>query len=95
MMRPMLPFMAVMFATIVLLAYVPAFSALVEAGLDTQKREWALWAAETDKYVKRATEQGAEINDDVDVPAFRKAVKPVVDKYRSSFGNLLDLLPIV
>jgi tripartite ATP-independent transporter DctP family solute receptor len=69
--------------------------AFVEAGLDTQKREWQLWAEETDKYVKQATEQGATINDDVDVPAFRKAVRPVLDKYRSTFGDLLDLLPIV
>nr|WP_330186446.1 hypothetical protein [Dactylosporangium sp. AC04546] len=31
MLRPMLPFMAVMFATIVLLAYVPAFSEWIPA----------------------------------------------------------------
>jgi tripartite ATP-independent transporter DctP family solute receptor len=68
--------------------------AFVEAGWDTQKHEWNLWRAETDKYVKQATDAGAQINDDVDVDAFRKAVKPVVDKYRSTFGYLLDLLPI-
>jgi TRAP-type transport system periplasmic protein len=69
--------------------------AFVEAGFDAQKREWDLWAKETDSYVKQATEKGAKINDDVDVEAFRRAVKPIVDKNRPVFGDLLDLLPIV
>jgi TRAP-type transport system periplasmic protein len=69
--------------------------AFVEAGFDAQKREWDLWAKETENYVKQATDKGAKINDDVDVEAFRRAVKPIVDKNRSVFGDLLELLPIV
>jgi tripartite ATP-independent transporter DctP family solute receptor len=69
--------------------------AFVQAGFDTQKREWELWAKETENYVKQATEKGAKVNDDVDVEAFRRAVKPIVDRNRPVFGDLLDLLPIV
>ncbi|WP_204005362.1 TRAP transporter substrate-binding protein DctP [Virgisporangium aurantiacum] len=69
--------------------------AFVEAGFDAQKREWDLWAKETDNYVKQATDKGAKINDDVDVDAFRRAVKPIIDKNRIVYGDLLDLLPIV
>jgi tripartite ATP-independent transporter DctP family solute receptor len=68
--------------------------AFVEAGRDAQKREWELWATETEKYVKQATDKGTKINDDVDVAAFKKAVRPIVDKNRVVFGDLLDLLPI-
>ena len=68
--------------------------AFVEAGRDAQKREWELWAQETDKYVKQATDKGAKLNDDVDVDAFRRAVRPIVDRNRPVFGDLLDLLPI-
>jgi tripartite ATP-independent transporter DctP family solute receptor len=68
--------------------------AFVEAGWDTQKRERELWSAETENYIKQAAERGAQINDDIDFPAFQKAVRPIVDKYRVTFGELLDLLPL-
>lgn len=72
----------------------PHQDAFVEAGWDTQKRERELWAAETEKYIRQAAEKGAQINDDIDFPAFQKAVRPIVDKNRAIFGDLLDLLPI-
>ena len=68
--------------------------AFVEAGHDTEKRERELWLKETDNYVKQATDKGAKINDDVDVAAFQKAVKPVLEKHRATFGDLVKLLPV-
>jgi tripartite ATP-independent transporter DctP family solute receptor len=68
--------------------------AFVQAGKETQKRERELWKTETEKYVKDAGEKGAKINDDVDVPAFIAAVKPVIEKNRATFGDLMKLLPV-
>jgi tripartite ATP-independent transporter DctP family solute receptor len=68
--------------------------ALVQAGKDTQAHERELWKKETEKYVAEAGQDGAKINDDVDVAAFQQAVKPVLTKNRASFGDLLDLLPV-
>jgi tripartite ATP-independent transporter DctP family solute receptor len=68
--------------------------AFIEAGWDTQQKERELWAAETDRYIKQAAEKGALINDDIDFAAFQKAVRPIVDKNRAVFGELLDLLPL-
>ncbi|GAA0905334.1 TRAP transporter substrate-binding protein [Virgisporangium ochraceum] len=72
----------------------PHQDAFVEAGWETQQRERELWAAETEKYIKQAADSGAQINDDIDFAAFQQAVRPVVDKYRGTFGDLLDLLPL-
>ncbi|GAA0942655.1 TRAP transporter substrate-binding protein [Virgisporangium aurantiacum] len=68
--------------------------AFVQAGQDTEKHERELWATETEKYVKQATDKGAKINDDIDVAAFQKAVKPVLEKHRATFGDLVKLLPV-
>jgi TRAP-type transport system periplasmic protein len=68
--------------------------AIVEAGWDTQQRERELFAAESENYIGQAAGRGATINDDIDFPAFQKAVRPVIDKYRGTFGDLLDLLPL-
>jgi tripartite ATP-independent transporter DctP family solute receptor len=68
--------------------------AFVEAGRLTVARERQLWQGETDSYVRQARERGAQINDDVDAAAFQRAVKPVLDKYRSTFADLATLLPI-
>jgi hypothetical protein len=44
--------------------------------------------------VKKAQEAGATSNDDVDVASMQTALKPVFDKYRPTFGDLMKLLPI-
>jgi tripartite ATP-independent transporter DctP family solute receptor len=68
--------------------------AFVQAGQETEKHERELWKTETENYVKQATDKGAKINDDVDVAAFQQAVKPVLDKNKSTFGDLIKLLPV-
>ena len=68
--------------------------AFVQAGLETQSHERALWRTETDGYVKQAGDKGAKINDDADTAAFVQAVKPVLDKNRATFGDLMKLLPV-
>jgi tripartite ATP-independent transporter DctP family solute receptor len=67
--------------------------AFVQAGKEAEQRERELWTDETDKYVKQATDKGAKINDDVDAAAFQQAVKPVLEKNRSTFGDLVKYLP--
>jgi TRAP-type transport system periplasmic protein len=69
-------------------------NALVQAGTETQARERELWQTETTKYIEQATSKGAKLNDDVDAAAFQAAVKPVLDKHRSDFADLLKLLPV-
>lgn len=66
----------------------------VQAGLETQSHERSLWRNETDGYVKQAGDKGSKINDDVDTAAFVQAVKPVLDKNRATFGDLMKLLPV-
>jgi tripartite ATP-independent transporter DctP family solute receptor len=68
--------------------------AIVKAGQETEAHERELWKAQTDDYVKQAGDKGAKINDDVDVKAFQAAVKPVLEKNRSTFGDLVKLLPV-
>jgi TRAP-type C4-dicarboxylate transport system substrate-binding protein len=68
--------------------------AIVKAGQETEAHERELWKAQTDDYVKQAQDKGAKINDDVDVQAFQAAVKPVLEKNRSTFGDLVKLLPV-
>jgi tripartite ATP-independent transporter DctP family solute receptor len=72
----------------------PHQDAFVQAGQEAEKRERELWLKETESYVKQATDKGAKINDDVDVAAFQQAVKPVLEKHRSTFGDLVKLLPV-
>ena len=67
--------------------------ALVQAGKQTQDRERQLWNEQTDVFVKKAADAGAKFNDDVDVASMQAALKPVFDKYRSTFGDLMKLLP--
>jgi len=67
--------------------------ALVQAGKATQDHERELWDAQTDTFLKQAATAGAKFNDDVDVAAFQAALKPVFDKYRGQFGDLMTLLP--
>jgi tripartite ATP-independent transporter DctP family solute receptor len=69
--------------------------ALVQAGKSTQDHERQLWDAQTDAFLKQAEGDGAKFNDDVDVAAFQAALKPVFDKYRGTFGDLMKLLPAV
>jgi TRAP-type C4-dicarboxylate transport system substrate-binding protein len=67
---------------------------LVEAGKRAQDHERDLWNAQTDSFLKQATTAGATFNDDVDTAAFQTALKPVFDKYRGTFGDLMKLLPV-
>jgi tripartite ATP-independent transporter DctP family solute receptor len=68
--------------------------AFVQAGQETENRERELWKTETDTYVKQAADKGAKINDDVDAAAFQQAVKPVLEKNRATFGDLVKFLPV-
>ena len=67
--------------------------ALREAGRDAQVKERQLWKAGTDTIVADAVAEGAVMNDDVDVAAFQRAVRPVIDKHRSTFADLMRFLP--
>lgn len=68
--------------------------AMVQAGQQTQQRERELWQTQTDSFVKQASAGGVQLNDDVDIASFQTALKPVFDKYRDTFGDLMNLLPI-
>lgn len=68
--------------------------AFITAGKQTVAHERDLWKRETDNYVTQAKAKGSLLNDDVDVAAFRQAVKPVLDKNRATFGDLVKLLPV-
>ena len=68
--------------------------AMVQAGHQTEQREKQLWDAQTDSFLKKATAGGVKFNDDVDVASFQSALKPVFDKYRGDFGDLMKLLPV-
>jgi tripartite ATP-independent transporter DctP family solute receptor len=67
---------------------------LVQAGKATQDKEHELWTTKTDEFVKKAQDSGAKFNDDVDVASMQNALKPVFDKYRVQFGDLMKLLPV-
>ena len=68
--------------------------AFVQAGVEAQQEERSRWRTETEAYAKQAADKGAKLNDDVDVAAFQQAVRPVLDKNRSTFGDLLKYLPV-
>lgn len=68
--------------------------AVIQAGQETVTFERQLWKTQTDEYAADAKSRNVQINDDVDVAAFAKAVKPVLDKYRGTFGDLMKLLPL-
>jgi tripartite ATP-independent transporter DctP family solute receptor len=67
--------------------------ALVQAGQQTEQRERQLWDAQTAGFLQKAAPGGGKFNDDVDVASFQAALKPVFDKYRGTFGDLMNLLP--
>lgn len=71
----------------------PVRDAVVRAGAETQDKEIELWRTETKWYVAEAAAKGTESIEDVDVTAFRKALTPVYDKHRGTFGDLTVLLP--
>jgi tripartite ATP-independent transporter DctP family solute receptor len=68
--------------------------AVLRAGKEAQARERDLWTTQTDSYVRQAQGHGVTINDDVDVPAFQQAVKPVYDKNKASLGDLFQYLAV-
>jgi tripartite ATP-independent transporter DctP family solute receptor len=68
--------------------------ALVQAGKLTEQRERELWDAQTDEFVKKAQAAGATFTDGVDVASMQAALKPVFTKYKSTFGDLMNLLPV-
>jgi TRAP-type transport system periplasmic protein len=68
--------------------------ALVQAGKATQDKERELWTAETDSFVAKAQAAGSKFNDDVDIASMQNALKPVFTKYKSTFGDLMNLLPV-
>lgn len=66
---------------------------VLQAGHDAAVLEHAEWKKKTEEYTATAAAYRVHLNDDVDVEAFRQAVKPIFVKHRDSFGNLSTLLP--
>ncbi|WP_433793199.1 TRAP transporter substrate-binding protein DctP [Actinoplanes sp. CA-252034] len=66
--------------------------AVVEAGRLAGEEELRLWAEATDEKTDLATRQGGRL-DDVDIPAFRRALASVIRDQRGTFGDLATLLP--
>jgi TRAP-type C4-dicarboxylate transport system substrate-binding protein len=64
------------------------------AGRQAQTREHELWKAATSKYVAEAAKDGAKMVEDVDRAAFRAALRPLYDKYRKTYAELMPLLSI-
>ena len=47
--------------------------------------------AERDKqYLQEAKDKGVQFVEDPDIPAFKKAVQPVYDKYGPKFGDVFN-----
>jgi TRAP-type transport system periplasmic protein len=65
-----------------------------QAGHEAVMVERQLWKAQTDEYTATAAAAKVQLNDDVDVPAFQQAIKPLLTQYKGTFGDLMNLLPI-
>lgn len=68
--------------------------AFVEAGRRTVVHERELWKAETNRHAALAAQRGAQVNDDVDTPAFQQALKSIFSKNRITFGELARFVPL-
>lgn len=66
---------------------------VMQAGHEAVALERTQWKTKTAEYTAKAAADQAHLNDDVDVEAFRQAVKPVFVKHKDSFGDLMKLLP--
>jgi TRAP-type C4-dicarboxylate transport system substrate-binding protein len=66
--------------------------AIMTAGEQAQAREVKRWAEATNRYTGQVRAQHAMLNT-VDVAAFRRALTPVLDQHRGTFGDLTVLLP--
>lgn len=70
-------------------------AALVRAVAETVPYERRLWQEKTETYTQSVRDSGVQMNDDVDVPAFRAAVAPVIAKYRPSLAEFGSMLPVI
>lgn len=66
--------------------------AVMTAGQLAQEQQLKLWSAATSTSIADAKQQGAEMRD-VDIPAFRRTLVPVLREHRGTFGDLASLLP--
>ena len=65
--------------------------AIIQAGKETIPFERKVWAEDEQKNYDKAKAAGIKIND-VDIPAFQKTAKPVLEKYSGSLGELYPIL---
>ncbi len=65
--------------------------AFVQAGKETTLFERRAWAEDEQKSYAKAKAAGIKINE-VDIASFQKAVKPVLEKYGPSLGDLYTIL---
>jgi TRAP-type C4-dicarboxylate transport system substrate-binding protein len=68
--------------------------AVVTAAREAAAYEAGLRVAQTAALLADLGARNVHIDDDVDVAAFRRAVGPVIDQHRGSFGDLARLLPV-
>jgi tripartite ATP-independent transporter DctP family solute receptor len=67
---------------------------VAQAARDSEKEQSRLWKEYEKKSMDTVTAAGVKFNN-VDQQAFRDKVKPMYDKYRADFGDLLDRIPAV
>lgn len=66
--------------------------AIREAGRRTHSEQLKNWGGELARATERLKGQGSTVNE-TDIPAFRRALEPVLREHRGTFGDLASLLP--
>ncbi|MDI9391492.1 MAG: DctP family TRAP transporter solute-binding subunit [Synergistota bacterium] len=64
--------------------------ALKEAAIEAGAYERNLSAERDKQYLQEAKDKGVQFVEDPDIPAFKKAVQPVYDKYGPKFGDVFN-----
>jgi len=64
--------------------------ALKEAAIEAGAYERNLSAERDKQYLQEAKNKGVQFVEDPDIPAFKKAVQPVYDKYGPKFGDIFN-----
>jgi tripartite ATP-independent transporter DctP family solute receptor len=69
----------------------------VHSALEAAKWQRELVRTQEEKFLVEIQASGTQVNDDVDVAAFRKAATPVYEKFRTQIGSVLldELLALV
>lgn len=68
---------------------------LSEAARASTERQKVAWAKRIDESVAEAKEMGVRFVTDVDTDAFRKATRPVVDRYAEQYPEVEQLLSVI